>query len=316
MREPAAAKPSLDRADHDSMASAFAAHAAMCTSRIDTAHFAFHGCIDWHSAVHGAWALVAYQRRTGDRRYAQHIEMLLDRELIQSELDYVRERPRFEMPYGRAWFLRLHHDWKGAGGDDRLDALAAIIAQSLVDRYAAQAPNPRAERYASDSWALINLRLYGAQTGDRVIVERVDALVREHFMAADARCERALEDRGFLAVCVTWAWLVSQSATPEEFRDWYQRWNPGLETLSPVLQISDAHDYGRNFSRAWGLSHLADATGDERLRRVYQAHVQAGYAPETQWRGDYLANGHWVAQFGMLAIEPMWDGTAADQTRQ
>ncbi len=37
--------------------------------RHDTAHPAFHGCIDWHSACHAAWALLAHRRLTGDARY-------------------------------------------------------------------------------------------------------------------------------------------------------------------------------------------------------------------------------------------------------
>src|SRR5262245_47626768 len=35
---------------------------AECLARRDTEHAAFHGCIDWHSAVHAAWALSAYTR--------------------------------------------------------------------------------------------------------------------------------------------------------------------------------------------------------------------------------------------------------------
>src|SRR5262245_43116226 len=40
-----------------------------CVRRQDTNYIAFHGCIDWHSAVHGTWALVKYTRLTGDTRY-------------------------------------------------------------------------------------------------------------------------------------------------------------------------------------------------------------------------------------------------------
>ena len=40
----------------------------------------------------------------------------------------------------------------------------------------------------------------------------------------------------------------------------------------------------------------------------YVAHVNAGFEPREQWAGDYMVNGHWVAQFGMLAIEPLFDG--------
>jgi hypothetical protein len=133
----------------------------------------------------------------------------------------------------------------------------------------------------------------------------VIGLVRAHFIG-DQTCDLTLETRGFMSVCVTWAWLVSEALPREEFRAWYGRWNPGLESMAPVRALNNAHDYGRNFSRAWGLSQLAEATGEPRLRDVYARHVAAGYTPASQWNGDYGAVGHWVAQFGMLATEPLW----------
>jgi hypothetical protein len=47
-----------------------------CTERHDSDYPVFHGCVDWHSA-------------------------------IESELIFLETHPKFEMPYGRAWLLRL-----------------------------------------------------------------------------------------------------------------------------------------------------------------------------------------------------------------
>ena len=55
------------------MAGALAAAVREAVARDDTDHIAFHGCIDWHSAVHGTWALTAYTRMTGDTQYAPFI---------------------------------------------------------------------------------------------------------------------------------------------------------------------------------------------------------------------------------------------------
>src|SRR5438552_860208 len=41
-----------------------------CLRRRDTDSPIFHGCVDWHSSVHGAAALLSYMNLTGDRRYA------------------------------------------------------------------------------------------------------------------------------------------------------------------------------------------------------------------------------------------------------
>ena len=290
----------------DEIANAFAAQAAYCSSRQDTAHYAFHGCIDWHSAAHAAWALTAYEAMTGQNKYAAQIAADLTPENITAEVAQLRDHPGFEMPYGRAWFLRLAVEWKAQHpGDDRLDDLADVAAQSLRDHYASFPPEPTADRYGNPSWALINLLHYARANDDPELEAFVEAQVRENFLAAQCPLER--ESVGFIAVCTTWAWLVSEVLPSEEFDAWYADWNPGLETLTPVTSYPSAHDYGRNFSRAWGLYHLAQKTNDPGLRDLYARHVLAGFEPDSRWRGDYGANGHWVAQFGMLAIEPLFD---------
>lgn len=296
------------RAQRTQMAQAFAAQAAYCSARRDTAHFSFHGCVDWHSAAHAAWALTAYQRWTGDDQYKAQIEADLTPALVAQEVDYLRARPTFEMPYGRAWFLRLAAERKALIGDDRLDALAALAASSLRADYTETAPAPTQDRYDNPSWALINLLHYARATENADLEAFVAEQVRAHFITPP--CDLTLERVGFIAICTTWAWLVSEVLPPDEFRIWYAEWNPGIETLRPVLVYPSAHDYGRNFSRAWGLYHLARALDDDALMQSYAAHVDAGFNPQTRWRGDYMANGHWVAQFGMLAIAPLFEPDA------
>jgi hypothetical protein len=241
---------------------------------------------------------------TGDARYSEQVEADLSADLVAQEVAYLRERPAFEMPYGRAWFLRLAADRKQLRGDDRLDALARLAADSLRDFYVSRPPDPLRDRYANPSWALLNLLHFARVSGDADLEAFVVAQVRAHFL--EARCDLSREQVGFIAICTTWAWLVSEALPAQEFRSWYADWNPGLETLEPVRAYPSAHDYGRNFSRAWGLYHLAESLNDARLREAYVSHVLAGFEPDTAWRGDYMANGHWVAQFGMLAIQPLF----------
>ncbi|MES1199422.1 MAG: DUF2891 family protein [Pseudomonadota bacterium] len=298
--------PQTRAASRDEMASAFAAQASMCFARHDSEHVVFHGCVDWHSAAHGAYALTAYQLHTGDTRYAAQLDAALTPEGLAAELALLQGQPDFEMPYGRAWFLRLTATWRALHPHDhRLDALAAEAAQSILAFYEKTPPDPHAPEYSNPSWALINVLSYARAGGDVAMAERVTRLVRANFLTP--RCDLSEEARGFIAVCVTWAWLVSEALPRQEFATWYARWNPGLETLEPVRAFPTAHDYGRNFSRAWGLYPLARALRDNRLMTSYAAHVAAGFTPPEQWRGEYLVNGHWVAQFGMLAIEPLRD---------
>lgn len=285
------------------MAQAFAEQAAYCAARTDTKHPVFDGCIDWHSAAHAHYALTAYERLTGDTSHRAFVETSLDPTRLAAELADIKARPDFERPYGRAWFLRLAVERKAVGDDGRLEPLAREIVQSLVDAYTQAAADPNSRDYESASFALINLLAYGRAESDAAVVSFVERTVKSRFMSADARCDFANEPRGFLSTCASWVWLVAEVATPTEFTAWYAAWNPGLETWTPIAEPANAHQYGKNFSRAWGLAALYKATGDARYRDLYCAHLNAGYAQWTAKRDDYGAVGHWVAQFGMLALE-------------
>ena len=109
-------------------------------ARQDTKNPVFHGCADWHSAAHGHWALLRVARVTGgSAAEAEAADRSLDPEGLAKELDMLKNNPFFEMPYGRAWFLRLaiEHDlWsrKTGGKDpDRLKKMADFVAGSVLE---------------------------------------------------------------------------------------------------------------------------------------------------------------------------------------
>src|SRR6516225_2704683 len=87
--KPAAAPASPELApfqdDKETIAAELARQVAYASGRQDTAHPAFKGCVDWHSAVHGVWALIAYQRATGDQQYAALVDSILEKEALARE---------------------------------------------------------------------------------------------------------------------------------------------------------------------------------------------------------------------------------------
>ena len=163
---------------------------AVCVARHDTSNPSFHGCIDWHSAVHGTWALIAYARATGDKTYQPLVESVLQPALLAEEREHLAADPQFEMPYGRAWFLRLAIDYRRSFHDGLLDAFADEVAASLVARYRAAPPDPNSIAYDSASWALINLYDYGVARGNRQIVDFVNGAVRTSHQLEMARLLR------------------------------------------------------------------------------------------------------------------------------
>jgi len=288
------------------IASDLARPIAECLARQDTTHAAFRGCIDWHSAVHATWALASYTRLTQDRRYVPLLRRVVTPGAIAAERELLARDPSFAMPYGRAWFLRLAIDHERLFGDGALAPMAGEVAASLVQRYARRAPDPRAGSYDSASWALINLLDWARHTGDAALAQRVRDLARAPFVEAGTRCPLELETRGFLSPCVTWAWLVSRVLGPADFVPWFRAWDPGLARLAPIAAPGSAHQYGMNFSRAWGLWELAALLPDDGLADAYAAHFTTTFRQPQHWRGDYRTVGHWVAQFGMFAAAPLF----------
>jgi hypothetical protein len=84
---------------------------------------AFHGCYDWHSAVHGHWLLARLVRQFPNAAFAPAaraaLAQSLTRENIAGEVAYLQQsgRASFERPYGLAWLLQLSAElrsWKTA----------------------------------------------------------------------------------------------------------------------------------------------------------------------------------------------------------
>jgi hypothetical protein len=279
---------------------------AACVQRHDTDHPIFHGCIDWHSAVHGHWALAAIARATGDVALLGRLAARLSPEAIAAERAFLSRHPDFEMPYGRAWFLRLAIEF-GTAADRRLDAMADEVAASLVAYMETRGFDPLIGSYESQTWALINLRAYGIYRGDGDLVAFVDDMVARS-RPAIAPCsfgQDALE-ASFMAICTNWAWLAGESLGGAAGVDAVRRILPPESAMPPIKKPGIAHLYGLDFSRAWGLIHLWRLTRDEAYLRAYGQHFSIGYGNRDWWAGDYRQVAHWVAQFGTFALMPLF----------
>lgn len=93
-------------ADRDAHLAALGEVVLACVVREDTPYPAFHGCYDWHSAVHGHWALYRLATELEDEAWAEAADLQILAG-AEGELELLDAGIPAEMPYGYAWFLAL-----------------------------------------------------------------------------------------------------------------------------------------------------------------------------------------------------------------
>ena len=187
--------------------------------------------------------------------------------------------------------------------------MADEVLGSMLAYYGSRRPDPRRGSYESNSWALLNMHDYAHWSGNAAALETIRGWVRTHFVDAEGGCDDAPEAGHFMAVGTNRAWLASKVLVPEAFDRWAETFfAPGLPR--PVARPVNWHHHGLNFSRARGLYALHAASGSASARRAYLeayvAHFRATYETPALWRGSYEGVGHWVPQFGMLALQPLF----------
>ena len=293
-------------------------------------HPAFHGCYDWHSAVHTHWLLVRLLARHADAVDVAAVRAVLDAHLtpdnLATEAAVLAAESSFERPYGWAWLVALAAECEAAdkeleGARRWADALAPAVdvVVGLVLDWLARAGRPvRDGTHASTAFAL-GLLLDAAATLRRDdLADAVRTYVRERFVPdADAPLSWEPSGQDFLSPGLSEADLVRAVLDPEEFSGWLDAFWPGLRDGEPrnllepvvVLDRTDGqlgHLDGLNLSRSWSLSRLAAGLPDDDVRQVVLrdaagAHLAAGL-PALAEEG-YLST-HWLGTFAVLALEP------------
>ncbi len=275
---------------------------------------AFHGCYDWHSAVHGHWLLARVARLLPDAGFAGPARAALARSLapdnIAAEVDYISadSRATFERPYGLAWLLQLAaelHEWSAmdSAAGAWLDALEPLEALA-VHRTSSWLPNLshpiRIGEHFQTAFAFGLMADWAEQRGDSAF----GALLRERILTyygEDIDCPLEYEPSGqdFFSPCLAEADLMRRVLEPQAFRDWLAAFLPGLPTDTATAWLEPAvvtdptdgklgHLIGLNLSRAWMLEGIASAlpAGDPRVgpllntARAHEADGLAGVSPD------------------------------------
>lgn len=274
----------------------------ICVGKEDTRHAVFHGCVDWHSAVHGHWALLRVSRVTGDERLLNIVRSSMQPAAMRHESEFLTANPRFEMPYGRAWFLKLIKEYEVATSDLQFrfaaDANAATLSEYLLRR---ECDLERAT-YLNQSWAYRHLLEYYEHIQRADLAQSVRATI-SGCANPDVTLRRDHEKAEFFSVYGNLAHVYALALNDEDFDRWFAKSRPEQESLAPVTELqTPAHHLGVNLSRAWGMWSLYLRTGDLAYREAYVDHINESLRRHEKYVGAYYDYARWVPQFAIYAI--------------
>jgi hypothetical protein len=301
-------------------------------SAIDPLSPIFHGCIDWHSAVHAAYSHHALYRHTGAYAYLDLVEQQIAPQgvsLIPAEQVYEQAKapnfPLTENPYGFGWFLILARERELATGKRDFREMAGFAANQMVSWFQTRATNNDARTFILNtahpnySWSLINLDVWARYTDDPALLAAVRDATKPLFSTElDRSCPAtrdALQERpGFMPACLMRLAAVAH-VWGDHVKDWVLARLPvGGMHVAPVTAPGGCHQGGQNFSRAFALYQLYLVTGDTQYRDNYveliRYHVgRPDLYIDPDYLGDpgYLCYSHWVAQFGVRSISQSFE---------
>jgi hypothetical protein len=289
---------------------------------------AFHGCYDWHSAVHGHWLLARLAKRFPDAAFAAKARAALARNLtaanVAVETEYLRraDRTSFERPYGLAWLLALGAElrtWDDPQAREWARALAPLETQAVANlerwlpdlTYAIRVGEHDQTAFAFGliwDWTLV--------AGHEGLRARLGDAARRFYLH-DAGCPLRYEPSGhdFLSPCIAEADFMRRVLDAKTFGGWLATFLPSIPRngdtawLAPAIVSNRkdpklAHLDGLNLSRAWMLEGIARALGSADGRRASLLAAAALHrdAALPHVTGEHYEGGHWLGTFAVYLV--------------
>lgn len=291
-------------------------------------HPSFYGCWDWHSAVHGHWAMVKVLKTFPEIDQKDSIRLMLRKNLTQenlaAEYDFFANQSftkGFERTYGWAWLLKLYaelatwEDEEAQQWKQNMQPLAELLSVKTGEYLKVLSSPLRPGTHANTAFSFGLMTEYAETMQDEVLMNAMKAFSRQHF-SPDKNCPTAYEPSGtdFISPCLAEAALMSKLMPTETYLSWFQDFLPSpstaeiqsIENPPLVLDKEDpgiGHLIGLMFQRAWCLKQIAAVFGDTDPRKEYflniaLKHLEAG--ERIMFESGY-GGAHWLATFAIYA---------------
>ena len=303
-------------------------------------HPAFYGCFDWHSAVHGHWALVRGLRLFPDHPDEAAIVEGIDRRLtdrnVAEEVAHFEANPSFEEPYGWSWLLRLAaelHLWDDPRADawrETLRPLEAWIRDATRESLLEVERPQRVGTHGNTAFALAGVLDYARTVGDEVLATETAATARRLYVD-DTAAVTGAEPVGwdFVSPALMEADLLRRVLAPDVFARWLDGFIPDRSVpphdslLAPISAEPDdgdgmaMHLVGLDLSRAWCLAGIAESlraargsapdgdapsVADRLVGPLSTAAEEHVMAAADRTFTDEYAGSHWLSSFALYLL--------------
>ena len=284
----------------------------------------FYGCWDWHSAVHGHWAMVKilkdFPEISNREIILSKLDKNLSRENLNKEYEFFKQKfaNGFERTYGWAWLMKLYSEL--LSWDYEKAQIWAINMKPLIDLLSERTilfldklSKPlRPGTHSNTAFSFSLMIEYAQIADDKALFNKIKDFSIKNFLG-DINCPVSYEPSGtdFISPCLAEAGLMSLLLNNTEFNKWLYKFFPSFDKrnfgsiINPpeVLDPKDpgiGHLIGLMFHRAWTLKDIAEKLDSKTDKKLFQSiakkHSKKGY--NIMFESGYGGE-HWLATFAI-----------------
>src|SRR5690606_32246950 len=202
-------------------------------------HPAFYGCFDWHSSVHGHWALVKLVKDFPSLENKDSILMQLEQNIskqnIQGEIDYFNREQEYsyERMYGWTWLLKLQQElnnWETNEGKRMAENLQPL-SNLIIERYVEFLPKLnyplRVGTHTNSAFGMSFAYDYAVSVKNEELKSVIEKTARRLYLK-DKKCPISWEPDGFdfLSPCLEEVALMLRILPRDEFQFWLSDFLP------------------------------------------------------------------------------------------
>lgn len=291
-------------------------------------HPAFYGCYDWHSAVHGHWAMLRVWKSFPSIDVAKRIEETLDRHLTQENIDgelkFLRANPSFENPYGYGWFFRLLQELNTFDHPNakiwsaRLQPITDLFIQNYAGSIGRINRPYRIGTHDSTAFAMTHILDYARSAGNQSLADLVRAKAVQ-FYVKDKNCPMEYEPGpyDFISPCMIEADLMRRVLVKEDYRNWLQRFFSDMEESNPIFtpvipsDLKDpylGHQIGLMFQKAAAMKAVAAEMDKKSVQKKWledSSEIHSSKGIDLMFDSGY-GGSHWLASFAIFHFSDAW----------